>query len=82
MTALLAPSQSLWGTFFLVFLSFFKIIFNVYFRERERERERQSMSRAEAERDGVPESEAGSKLQAVSPKPDTGLEHRNVEIMT
>ena len=40
------------------------------------------MSRAEAERDGVPESEAGSKLQAVSPKPDTGLEHRNVEIMT
>ena len=38
MTALLAPSQSLWGTFFLVFLSFLKI-FSMFILGRERETE-------------------------------------------
>ena len=35
-----------------------------------------------AERDGDPESEAGSRLRAVSPEPDAGLELTNREIMT
>ena len=53
-------------------------------RERERERERASerMSRGGAEREGDTESEAGSRLQAVSTEPDMGLELMNCEIMT
>ena len=47
-----------------------------------RERERQSASRGGAEREGDPESEAGSRLQAVSTEPDTGLELMDREIMT
>ena len=34
------------------------------------------------EREGDTESEAGSRLQAVSREPDAGLELRNHEIMT
>ena len=51
-------------------------------RERERERERQNMRGGETEREGDTESEAGSRLPAVSTGPDTGLEPRNLEIMT
>ena len=35
-----------------------------------------------AEREGDPESEAGSRLRAVSSEPDAGLELTNCEIMT
>ena len=63
---------------------FFKHFFNVclFLRERERERERQSMGRGGAEREGGTESEAGSRLRAVSTEPDMGLELTNHEIMT
>ena len=37
---------------------------------------------AEREREGDTESEAGSRLRAVSPEPDAGFELRNCEIMT
>ena len=40
------------------------------------------MSGLGAERDGDTESKAGSRLQAVSTEPDTGLELTNCEIMT
>ena len=62
----------------------------IYYFERERERETdrqtdrqtQSMSRGGAERRGDTESEAGSRLRAVSTEPDAGLELTNCEIMT
>ena len=44
--------------------------------------ERQRVSRGGAEREGDTESEAGSRLQAVSTEPDAGLEPTNHEIMT
>ena len=40
------------------------------------------MSRGEGEREGDTESEAVSRLRAVSTEPDTGLELTNCEIMT
>ena len=40
------------------------------------------MSRGGAEREGDPESKAGSRLGAVSTEPDAGLEPTNCEIMT
>ena len=40
------------------------------------------MSRGGGEREGDTESEAGSRLRAVSTEPDAGLEHTNREIMT
>ena len=46
------------------------------------DREKQSMSGGGAEREGDTESEAGSKLWAVSTEPDTGLELTDSEIMT
>ena len=42
----------------------------------------ESMSRGRAEREGDTESEAGSRLQAVSTEPDAGLELMDREIMT
>ena len=45
-------------------------------------RERQSESRGGAEREGDTESEAGSRLRAVSTEPDAGLKPTNHEIMT
>ena len=48
----------------------------------ERERERQSMSGGGAEREGDTESEAGSRLWAVSTEPDVGHEPTNREIVT
>ena len=47
-----------------------------------RDRERQSMSMGRAEREGNPESKAGSRPRAVSTEPDAGLELTNREIMT
>ena len=44
--------------------------------------ERQSMGRGGAEREGDTESEAGSRLQAVSAEPELGLEPMNHKIMT
>ena len=44
--------------------------------------ERQSMSREGTKRKGDTESEAGSRLWAVSTEPDTGLELISHEIMT
>ena len=46
------------------------------------ETERQSISMEGAEREGDTESEAGSRLRAVSTEPDTRLEPTNREIMT
>ena len=40
------------------------------------------MSRGGAEREEDTESEAGSRLRAVSPEPDAGLELTNREIAT
>ena len=50
-------------------------------RERERERERRT-SRGGAERETHTESEAGSRLRAVSTGPDMGLKPTNHEITT
>ena len=49
---------------------------------RQRERERQSVSRGGAEREADTESEAGSRLGAISPEPDAGLELTSCDIMT
>ena len=40
------------------------------------------MSGGGAEREGDPESEAGSRLRAVGTEPDAGLELTDLEIMT
>ena len=62
------------------------VFFNVFIlflrgrgREREREREREQGGGRER---GDTESEAGSRLQAVSTEPKAGLELMNREIMT
>ena len=44
--------------------------------------ERQSVSRGGAEKEGDTESEAGSRLRAVSTEPDAGVEVTNHEIVT
>ena len=49
--------------------------------EREREKKRGG-GEEEADREGDTESEAGSRLWAVSTEPDVGLEPMNHEIMT
>ena len=40
------------------------------------------MNGGEAEREGDTESEAGSRLRAISPEPDAGLELTDCEIVT
>ena len=50
--------------------------------ERQRERESEWVSGRGAEREGDAESEAGSRLWAVSTEPDGGFELANHEIMT
>ena len=47
-----------------------------------RKRERQKVSGGGAEREGDTESEAGSRLRAISPEPDAGLEPTDREILT
>ena len=44
--------------------------------------ERQSTSQGGAEREGDAESEAGSRLRAVSTEPNAGIELTDYEIMT
>ena len=61
--------------------SFKVFVFNVYLVLRERERER-ACGGGVLEREGDTESEAGSRLRAVSTEPDAGLEPTNCEIMT
>ena len=56
------------------------IFLNVYLLLRDRET--QSVSRGGAERGGDTDSEAGSRLRAVSPEPDVGLELTPCDIMT
>ena len=51
-------------------------------KDRERQTDRESEWGVGAEREGDTESEAGSRLQAVSTEPDAGLELMNREIMT
>ena len=51
----------------------------IYFWERERERERENKWERSREREGDTESKAGSRLWAVSTKPDMGLEPTNCE---
>ena len=63
----------------LAIMNTFKIFFLPLF---VRVREAQNMSRGGAEREGGTESETGSRLWAVSTKPDGGLEPVNREIMT
>ena len=46
------------------------------------DRDKQSMNRGGSEREGDTESEAGSRLWAVSTEPDVGLKLTNHEIMT
>ena len=62
---------------YLVSKFFFFLTF-IYFWDRER----QSMNGGGAEREGDTESEAGSRLRAVSTEPDAGLELTDREIMT
>ena len=62
--------------------SFFFLFFFFYMYSFLRDRERQSTSGGEAEREENTESEAGSRLRAVSTEPDAGLEFTNCEIMT
>ena len=70
----------------MVFGSIFNFIF-LFFKSFNvclllRERETQSMDRGGAQRGGDTESKAGSRLQAISTEPDTGLKLTNYEIMT
>ena len=46
------------------------------------DRERQSINGGGAEREGDTESETGSRLRAISPEPDLGLELTDREIIT
>ena len=61
-------------------MSFFKILFCVY--SFLRGREKQSVNRGGAETEGDTESEAGSRLRAVSTEPDAGLQLADPEIMS
>ena len=65
----------------LLILFFFNLFFNVFYlflgqRETEHERGRGR------EREGDTESETGSRLRAISPEPDAGLELTDREIVT
>ena len=46
------------------------------------DRERHNMNGGGAEREGDTESETGSRLRAISPEPDSGLELTDREIVT
>ena len=69
----------IWFFNFFYFFHIFKKCFIYLFL-----RERQSSSRGEGQREieGDRESDAGSRLQAVSTEPNTGLKLTNSEIMT
>ena len=63
-----------------IFHTYFKNFFCAFIFEREKER--QSVSGGGAEKGGDTESEAGSRLRAVSTEPDVGLEPTSLEVMT
>ena len=68
---------------FLIDFSFFLLlVLSLFIFESERTRVRTQTLAEEGQREGDPESEAGSRLQAVSTEPDVGLEPMNCEIMT
>ena len=54
----------------------------LFLRERERERHRVRAGEGQRDREGGIESEAGSRLRAVSTEPDVGLKPTHREIMT
>ena len=60
----------------IYFLFYFFLTFTYF------ERQMQSMRGGVAEREGDTESKAGSRLQAVSTEPDSGLELTNCDIVT
>ena len=63
---------------FIIYLKKFFFSVFIYFWDRER----QSMNGGGAEREGDTESETGSRLWAISPEPDAGLELTDREIVT
>ena len=65
---LVGPTSVLFFFFFSTFIYFW-------------DRERQSMNGVGAEREGDTESETGSRLRAISPEPDAGLELTDREIV-
>ena len=69
-----------WAAASLSIHSFIQIFFSkfIYFWDRER----QSMNGGGSEREGDTESETGSRLWAISPEPDGGLELPDREIVT
>ena len=75
-TQLALSTRILCASLFFFFLIFFSTF--IYFWARER----QSLNGGGAEREGDTESEAGSRLRAVSPEPDAGLELPDREIVT
>ena len=64
------------------FMYFFKLFFNVFLFLRDREHRREGEQGNGRERGGDKESEADSRLRAVSPEPAAGLKLMNREIMT
>ena len=56
----------------------FKVFFSIFNFEREIE----TVQAGKEQREGDTESEAGSRLQAVSTEPDTGFKLVNSEVMT
>ena len=66
-------------TFIYLFFIYLFILTFLFIFERQRDRVR---SRGGAERAGDTESEAGSRLSAVSTEPDAGLKLTNLEIMS
>ena len=68
------------NVFSLMIVFSFLFFFNVYLFLREGER--QSVSGEGTEKEGDTESEAGSRLRALSSEPNAGLELTDCEIMT
>ena len=68
------------GNWSIVLLFFYFLFFSTFIYIWDRER--QSMNRGGAEREGDTESETGSRLRAISPDPDAGLELTDREMVT
>ena len=75
-TLILYPATAKFVYHFFFFFYFFSMF--IYFWDRER----QSMNGRGAEREGDTESGTGSRLRAISPEPDAGLELTDREIVT
>ena len=67
-----------WTPAFFFFFNFFSTFIYLFFWDRER----QSMNGGGAEREGDTELETSSRLWAISPEPDAGLELPDREIVT